>query len=69
MRYTVRAFAVLALALGAAPARAQNPGLPVYNRASREASRCTATSAFPTTRRVVARCSASPGAAGSARSG
>jgi hypothetical protein len=32
MRYTVHAFTVLALALGAAPARAQNPGLPVYNQ-------------------------------------
>jgi hypothetical protein len=31
MRYTVHAVAVLALALGASPARAQNPGLPVYN--------------------------------------
>jgi hypothetical protein len=31
MRYTVRAITVLALTLGAAPARAQNPGLPVYN--------------------------------------
>jgi hypothetical protein len=31
MRYTVHAVAVLALVLGAAPARAQNPGLPVYN--------------------------------------
>jgi hypothetical protein len=31
MRYTVHAFTVLALALGAAPALAQNPGLPVYN--------------------------------------
>ena len=31
MRFTVQAFTVLALALGAAPARAQNPGLPVYN--------------------------------------
>ena len=31
MRYTVRAITVLALALGASPARAQNPGLPVYN--------------------------------------
>ena len=31
MRYTVHAVTVLALALGAAPARAQNPGLPVYN--------------------------------------
>ena len=31
MRYTVRAIVVLALALGAPPARAQNPGLPVYN--------------------------------------
>jgi hypothetical protein len=31
MRHTVRAVAVLALALGASPARAQNPGLPVYN--------------------------------------
>lgn len=32
MRYTVHAFTVLALALGASPARAQNPGLPVYNQ-------------------------------------
>jgi hypothetical protein len=32
MRYTVHAFTVLALALGAAPARAQNPGLPVSNQ-------------------------------------
>jgi hypothetical protein len=32
MRYTVHAVTVLALALGAAPARAQNPGLPVYNQ-------------------------------------
>jgi hypothetical protein len=32
MRYTVHAFLVLAFALGAAPARAQNPGLPVYNQ-------------------------------------
>lgn len=32
MRYTVHAFTVLALALGAAPAGAQNPGLPVYNQ-------------------------------------
>jgi len=32
MRYTVHAFTVLALALGAFPARAQNPGLPVYNQ-------------------------------------
>jgi hypothetical protein len=31
MRYTVRAIVVLALALGASPARAQNAGLPVYN--------------------------------------
>jgi hypothetical protein len=31
MRYTVRAALVLALAAGASPARAQNPGLPVYN--------------------------------------
>ncbi len=31
MRYTVHAVTVLALALGASPARAQNPGLPVYN--------------------------------------
>lgn len=31
MRYTARAIVVLALALGAPPARAQNPGLPVYN--------------------------------------
>ena len=31
MRYTVHAFTVLALALGASPAGAQNPGLPVYN--------------------------------------
>jgi hypothetical protein len=32
MRYTVRAITVLALTLGASPARAQNPGLPVYNQ-------------------------------------
>lgn len=32
MRYTVHAFTMLALALGAAPVRAQNPGLPVYNQ-------------------------------------
>ena len=31
MRHTVRAVAVLVLALGAAPLAAQNPGLPVYN--------------------------------------
>jgi hypothetical protein len=31
MRYIVRAIVVVALALGAPPARAQNPGLPVYN--------------------------------------
>ena len=31
MRHTVRVLVVLALALGASPARAQNPGLPVYN--------------------------------------
>ncbi len=31
MRHTVRAAAILALSLGASPARAQNPGLPVYN--------------------------------------
>lgn len=32
MRYTVHAVTVLALALGASPAWAQNPGLPVYNQ-------------------------------------
>jgi hypothetical protein len=32
MRYTMRAVTILALALGASPARAQNPGLPVYNQ-------------------------------------
>ena len=32
MRSTVHAFTVLALVLGASPARAQNPGLPVYNQ-------------------------------------
>jgi hypothetical protein len=32
MRYTMRAITVLALTLGASPARAQNPGLPVYNQ-------------------------------------
>jgi hypothetical protein len=32
MRYPVRAITVLALTLGASPARAQNPGLPVYNQ-------------------------------------
>lgn len=31
MRHSVRAVVVLALTLGASPARAQNPGLPVYN--------------------------------------
>jgi hypothetical protein len=31
MRHTMRALVILALALGASPARAQNPGLPVYN--------------------------------------
>jgi hypothetical protein len=31
MRHSVRAVVVLALALGASPVRAQNPGLPVYN--------------------------------------
>ena len=31
MRHTVRAIVVLALALSAPPAQAQNPGLPVYN--------------------------------------
>ena len=31
MRFTVHAVVGLALALGASPARAQNPGLPVYN--------------------------------------
>lgn len=31
MRHSVRALVVLALTLGASPARAQNPGLPVYN--------------------------------------
>lgn len=31
MRHTVRAVALLALALSASPLRAQNPGLPVYN--------------------------------------
>jgi hypothetical protein len=31
MSHTVRALVVLALALGASPAGAQNPGLPVYN--------------------------------------
>jgi len=31
MRHSVRAVVVVALALGASPLRAQNPGLPVYN--------------------------------------
>ena len=31
MRHRVRAFVVLALVVAASPARAQNPGLPVYN--------------------------------------
>jgi hypothetical protein len=31
MRHSVRAVVILALTLGASPARAQNPGLPVYN--------------------------------------
>ena len=31
MRDTVRAVVILALAFGAAPLAAQNPGLPVYN--------------------------------------
>jgi hypothetical protein len=31
MRHSVRALVVIALTLGASPARAQNPGLPVYN--------------------------------------
>ncbi|HET6578096.1 MAG TPA: hypothetical protein VFG66_07225 [Gemmatimonadales bacterium] len=31
MRHSVRALVILALTLGASPARAQNPGLPVYN--------------------------------------